>query len=96
MIPTDLWKGNILYQFKKLMSIYTTELKSQKMHDYAVAYSGKGSGSIGGECSDDTKIHFSERFLASSARLQYLSFDPEEDFLKISIGDLISTELLNL
>lgn len=90
MIPTDLWKGNILYQSKKLISIYTTELKSLKMHDYAVAYSGKGSGAIGGECSDDTKIHFSERFLASSARLQYLIFDPEEDFLKISI-DLKST-----
>lgn len=90
MIPTDLWKNKTLYQSKKLINIYTTELKSLDMYDYAVNYSGKGTGAVGVEGSDDTLIHFSERFLASSARLQYLIFDPEKEFTNISI-DLKAT-----
>ena len=44
----------------------------------------KNDGAIGGKNEEETKKHFSERFLTSSARVQFVVLDPKNHFLEIS------------
>ncbi|MGD9623363.1 MAG: hypothetical protein AB7U51_01785 [Arcobacter sp.] len=91
MIPNLLWKDEILYQSKKLIKIYKDELEYLDMYEYAKnCKEEKNDGAIGGKNEEETKKHFSERFLTSSARVQFVVLDPKKHFLEIS-KDLKST-----
>lgn len=92
MIPTKLWNNDILYQSNELTNIYREELKSIGMLEYAKEFSGEKDGAIGGQNEEETNKHFSERFLTSSARVQFLVLDPKKYFKVIS-KDLKSTFL---
>lgn len=91
MIPSNLWKKNILYQSDNLIEVYKQELIHLGMLEYAEKYNEiDNSGAIGGLTEDETKRHFSERFLTSSARVQFLVLDPKQKLVEIS-SDLKST-----
>lgn len=91
MIPNMLWKNEVLYQSKKLIKVYKKELESLGIYDYAKnCKEEKNDGAIGGRDDEETKKHFSERFLTSSARVQFVVLDPKKHFLEIS-KDLKST-----
>ena len=90
MIPNKLWNDEILYQSEELVDTYKKELISLDMLEYAKSFKGDKEGAIGGEYEEETNKHFSERFLTSSARMQFLVLDPKKYFLQIS-KDLHST-----
>ncbi|RXJ81231.1 hypothetical protein [Arcobacter sp. F2176] len=91
MIPNLLWKNEVLYQSKKLIKLYKEELECLGMYEYATnCKEEKNDGAIGGRNEEETKKHFSERFLTSSARVQFVVLDPKKYFLEIS-KDLKST-----
>ncbi|WP_368030256.1 hypothetical protein [Arcobacter sp. s6] len=90
MIPNKLWNNEILYQSENLLETYKNELISLGMLEYAQLFKGDTSGAIGGENEEETIKHFSERFLTSSARMQFLVLDPKKYFSQIS-KDLHST-----
>ncbi len=91
MIPNTLWKNEVLHQSKKLTNIYKDELIYLDMYEYAKDYKeNKTDGAIGGKDEEETKKHFSERFLTSSARVQFVVLDPKKHFVEIS-KDLKST-----
>ncbi len=90
MVPNKLWNDEILYQSEKLVETYKNELISLDMLEYAKLFKGNSNGAIGGENEEETNKHFSERFLTSSARMQFLILDPKKYFLQIS-KDLHST-----
>ena len=84
MVPNKLWKDNILYQSEELVETYRDELISLNMLEYAESFKGNSEGAIGGKDEEETNKHFSERFLTSSARMQFFVLDPKEYFLQIS------------
>lgn len=91
MIPNMLWKDEVLHQSKKLIKVYKDELESLDMYEYAKnCKEERTDGAIGGKDEEETKKHFSERFLTSSARVQFVVLDPKKHFLEIS-KDLKST-----
>lgn len=91
MIPKILWKDKVLHQSKKLIKVYKDELESLDMYEYAKnCKEEKTDGAIGGKDEEETKKHFSERFLTSSARVQYVVLDPKNNLVEIS-RDLKST-----
>ncbi|MBL3518897.1 hypothetical protein H0A43_00220 [Arcobacter lanthieri] len=91
MIPNLLWKDEVLYQSKKLIKLYKNELEYLDMYEYAKnCKEEKNDGAIGGKNEEETKKHFCERFLTSSARVQFVVLDPKNHFLNIS-KDLKST-----
>ncbi|MDX4057668.1 hypothetical protein Q6A77_03210 [Aliarcobacter skirrowii] len=91
MVPDLLWKDEVLYQSKKLIKVYKDELEYLDMYEYAKnCKEEKNDGAIGGKDEEETKKHFSERFLTSSARVQFVVLDPKKHFLEIS-KDLKST-----
>jgi len=90
MVPKKLWNNNILYQSGKLVETYKDELIALDMLEYAEVFRGETDGAIGGVDEEETKKHFAERFLTSSARMQFLVLDPEKYFSQIS-KDLQST-----
>lgn len=91
MIPNTLWKDDVLHQSKKLIKVYKDELESLDMYEYAKnSKEERTDGAIGGKDEEETKKHFSERFLTSCARVQFVVLDPKKHFLEIS-KDLKST-----
>lgn len=92
MIPNILWKDDTLYQSKKLIKVYKDELEYLALYEYAKNYKEEknNDGTIGGKDLLETNKHFSERFLTSSARVQFVLLDPKTYFLEIS-KDLKST-----
>lgn len=90
MVPNKLWNDETLYQSEKLVETYKKELVSLDMLSYAELFNGETDGAIGGRNVEETNKHFAERFLTSSARMQFLVLDPKKYFSKIS-KDLQST-----
>ncbi|MGB3752104.1 MAG: hypothetical protein WA945_11115 [Arcobacteraceae bacterium] len=84
MVPNKLWNDCILYQSEKLVETYKNELIELDMLEYAQEFKGETDGAIGGVNEKETKKHFAERFLTSSARMQYLVIDPKKCFSQIS------------
>lgn len=84
MIPDTLWKENILYQPKSLIEVYKNKLIALAMYEYAKNHTNNSVGATGGKNIDETKKHFAERFLTSSARTQFVVIDPREDFKAVS------------
>jgi len=85
MIPSKLWKKNILYQSDKLVGIYKDKLLELNLYDKAKNHTEKNkAGATGGKNEDETNKHFTERFLTSSARAQFVVIDPRGDFSEIS------------
>lgn len=87
MISEDIWKDDVLYQSKKLVEVYKNKLSSLSMLEHAQNATGGGNGAIGGSTQDETNKHFAERFLTSSARVQYVTINPRDEF------DIISKDL---
>ncbi len=90
MTPTHLWKDDTLHQSEQLIDIYKNKLIELSMYEHAKNHISNSSGATGGRDADETKKHFAERFLTSSARTQFVVIDPRNDFEEISI-DLKAT-----
>lgn len=91
MVPSKLWKEEVLYQSDYLIDVYKNKLVDLGMLEYAEKFNENDSkGAIGGQDEDETNKHFSERFLTSSARVQFLVLDPKQKLIQIS-NDLKST-----
>ena len=86
MIPNNLWEKDTLYQPDKLIDIYKNKLIELSIYKHAKKYHKKTTGATGGKNTAETKKHFAERFLTSSARTQFVIIDPREDFLEISVN----------
>ncbi len=90
MIPQKLWNKDILYQSEKLIEIYKNKLIELSMYEHAKNHTEQGSGATGGKDIEETKKHFAERFLTSSARVQFITINPRGEFSYVS-RDLQST-----
>lgn len=86
MTPNNLWNKNILYQSTLLVDIYKDKLKELSIYEHAKQHTQKTDGATGGKDANETKKHFAERFLTSSARTQFVLLDPREDFKEISVN----------
>jgi hypothetical protein len=84
MTPSSLWKDNILYQPESLIEVYKNKLISLAMLEHAKNHKNNSVGATGGRDSEETKKHFAERFLTSSARTQFVVIDPRENFKAVS------------
>jgi len=84
MVPKNLWKNNVLYQSEKLIEVYSNKLIELSIFDHAKNHKNGTNGATGGKNIDETKQHFAERFLTSSARVQFVVIDPREDFTIVS------------
>ena len=84
MMPRNLWNNNTLYQSDELVKVYKNKLIQLSMLDHAENHTEEGNGATGGMNTDETKKHFAERFLTSSARVQFITIDPRGDFGYIS------------
>lgn len=84
MILRKLWNKNILYQSDELISLYKNKLIELSMYEHAKNHTEEGNGATGGKNAEETKKHFAERFLTSSARVQFITIDPRGDFSHIS------------
>jgi len=84
MIPKKLWNKNRLYQSEKLIEIYKNKLIELSMYEHAKNHTEKGNGATGGKNIEETKKHFAERFLTSSARVQFITINPRGEFSQVS------------
>ncbi len=90
MIIRKLWNKDILYQSEELIRVYKEKLIELSMYEHAKNCTENGNGATGGKSLEETKKHFSERFLTSSARVQFVVINPRGDFGYVS-RDLQST-----
>ncbi len=84
MIPKKLWNKNILYQSEKLIEVYKNKLIELSMYEHAQNHTEQGNGATGGKDIEATKTHFAERFLTSSARVQFITINPRGEFTQVS------------
>ncbi len=84
MMPEKLWNNNILYQSEELVKVYKNKLINLSMLDHAQNHTEAGDGATGGKNIHETKKHFAERFLTSSARIQFITINPRGNFNNIS------------
>ncbi|NOR55736.1 MAG: hypothetical protein GQ531_05960 [Sulfurovum sp.] len=80
MIPKKLWNNKVLYQSEKLVEVYKEKLIELSLYEDARKAEEYGKGAVGGKDEEVTHIHFSERFLASSTRIQYVLLNPNGEF----------------
>lgn len=92
MTSEHLWKDNTLYQSEALIEVYKNKLISLSMLEHAESATEAGNGATGGMSIADTHKHFAERFLTSSARVQFITINPRGEFDRIS-KDLQTTFL---
>ncbi len=90
MIPKKLWNEEILFQSDELIKVYKNKLIELSLYDHAKNHKEEGNGATGGMNTDETQKHFAERFLTSSARVQFITINPRGDFGHVS-RDLQST-----
>jgi len=84
MIYEKLWKNEVLHQPEKLVEVYKKKLIELSLYDDAKNSDEYGKGAVGGKDEEVTHKHFSERFLASSTRIQYVLLNPNGEFDVIS------------
>jgi len=87
MIYEKLWRNEVLHQSEKLVEVYKEKLIALSLYDDAKNSDEYGKGAVGGKDEEVTHKHFSERFLASSTRIQYVLLNPNGEF------DVISKDL---
>ena len=92
MIPKHLWEHNILNQSEALVEVYKNKLISLSMLEHAKNATEDGNGATGGLTEEETHKHFAERFLTSSARVQFITINPRGEFDRVS-KDLQTTFL---
>lgn len=84
MIPEKLWNKNRLYHPEKLIEVYRTQLIELDLYEYAKSHENQTDGATGGKDKEETYKHFSERFLASAIRVQFVLLNPRGEFTQIS------------
>jgi hypothetical protein len=91
-IPNTIWSEATLHLPDSLGLSYRTLLEQRGLYDSALGGDRTGKGPIGGEGTDATYDHFTQRFAVSATRLEYIACDPKETFhtaahdLHISFG----------
>lgn len=91
-LPGTIWSECTVFLPDSLALSYQRLLEQRGLYDSAVDGNRMGRGPIGGESTDATYDHFTQRFAVSATRLEYITSDPKETFhaaahdLHISFG----------
>lgn len=79
-LPSTIWSESTIYLPDSLALVYRRMLEQRRLYDDALDDIRMGKGPIGGESTEATYDHFTQRFVVSATRLEYITCDPKEAF----------------